>query len=92
MDLNRRFAVGVHRILRLAERASGSGTVLTNERLGDSVMGMGDGAGRFLCHFFGKKTWHPAGTSISFLRFQTFRTGPSNPSPNFAATIPCPKA
>lgn len=35
MDLNRRFAVGVHRILRLAERASGSGTVLTNERLGD---------------------------------------------------------
>lgn len=31
MDLNRRFAVGVHRILRLAERASGSGTVLTNE-------------------------------------------------------------
>ena len=57
MDLNRRFAVGVHRILRLAERASGSGTVLTNERLGDSVMGMGDGAGRFFCHFLGKKTW-----------------------------------
>ncbi len=50
MDLNRRFAVGVHRILRLAERASGSGTVLTNERLGDGDV---SGAGLIL-HARGK--------------------------------------
>ena len=29
MDLNRRFAVGIHRILRLAERASGQSSVFT---------------------------------------------------------------
>ncbi|CAJ1461602.1 unnamed protein product [Effrenium voratum] len=35
MDLNRRFAVGVHRILRLAERASGKATGLTQTELAD---------------------------------------------------------
>ncbi|CAK9090063.1 unnamed protein product [Durusdinium trenchii] len=33
MDLNRRFAVGVHRILRLAERAKGAASVLTSNEL-----------------------------------------------------------
>lgn len=43
MDLNRRFAVGVHRILRLAERAGADASMLTptHEPLGRG--GWGDG-------------------------------------------------